>query len=458
MPEHEKLLKKADRAMQMSEGTSIFGSRMDNNREYSPEEAYVLFSELALPKDLSFDYTKFYTDAFRKEKVKNVFRQVMLNIADLSEMTDFPHDCATLRELFQHILKTRQERLGLNSLDQIPVELKIQYLLTLTKDRLIEELLEPLTRELEERVAMFRRVWDNTKECYLKAISSVIEQNLKISNSETSFKEEAKRIKLDEFMQKAKVNVCLTSAKTRQKEIVLKTNMLNEMAEEEKERIWVENQSKCIHTALNLEFIKALAGEADKTKTKYESHLSSPYKFADIFCALPEVKEKGMSGEDNFGIKEALGSFIEYCIEMIKADKEYSMLAEDLEWLEDNLEQRISKRIYDKLYPKMATYDDLGLYFRLKTLDWITYDHLKVHPLMQVDGMWDIAAKNLKQIDKLKTASEKLNAILECSSIISKSYSLVSPDDRPVAADDIYPIVVYVLIKAAPRRLVSNMK
>lgn len=31
---------------------------------------------------------------------------------------------------------------------------------------------------------------------------------------------------------------------------------------------------------------------------------------------------------------------------------------------------------------------------------------------MRVDGMWDIAAKNLKQIDKMKTASEKLTCIV----------------------------------------------
>ena len=42
--------------------------------------------------------------------------------------------------------------------------------------------------------------------------------------------------------------------------------------------------------------------------------------------------------------------------------------------------------------------------------------------------MWDIAAKTLKQIDKLKTASEKLNAIQECTKIIEKSYALVSPE------------------------------
>lgn len=53
----------------------------------------------------------------------------------------------------------------------------------------------------------------------------------------------------------------------------------------------------------------------------------------------------------------------------------------------------------------MPTYDDLGLYFRLKTLDWVTYQHLKIDPFMRVDGMWDIAAKHLKKMDKMKTAS-----------------------------------------------------
>ena len=39
-----------------------------------------------------------------------------------------------------------------------------------------------------------------------------------------------------------------------------------------------------------------------------------------------------------------------------------------------------------------------------------------------------------------------------------KSYSLVGAKEKPVTPDDIYPIIVNVVIKAAPRRLVSNMK
>lgn len=110
------------------------------------------------------------------------------------------------------------------------------------------------------------------------------------------------------------------------------------------------------------------------------------------------------------------------------------------------------------MYPKMPTYDDLGIYFRLKTLDWITYEHLKIPLAMRIDGMWDIAAKKIKSMEKMKTAGEKLNCIVEACKLINQCYSVICSNDSPVTADDIYPIVIYVLIKAAPRRLVSNIK
>lgn len=77
---------------------------------------------------------------------------------------------------------------------------------------------------------------------------------------------------------------------------------------------------------------------------------------------------------------------------------------------------------------------------------------------MRVDGMWDVAAKHLKKMDKMKTASEKLDCVVECSQVLIKSFSLVGSKEKPVTADDIYPIIVNVVIKAAPRRLVSNIK
>jgi len=42
------------------------------------------------------------------------------------------------------------------------------------------------------------------------------------------------------------------------------------------------------------------------------------------------------------------------------------------------LEKYVSKRIYDKVYPKERTYKDAGLYFRIKSIDWISYDNLEI--------------------------------------------------------------------------------
>lgn len=36
--------------------------------------------------------------------------------------------------------------------------------------------------------------------------------------------------------------------------------------------------------------------------------------------------------------------------------------------------------------------------------------------------------------------------------------SLTSEKDEPASADTTYPIMVYILLKACPRRLVSNLK
>ena len=67
-------------------------------------------------------------------------------------MDDYPHECSGLRDIFSHILKTRQERLALNSLCRIPIELKIQYLLALTKGNKIESYIPSMMVELTERL------------------------------------------------------------------------------------------------------------------------------------------------------------------------------------------------------------------------------------------------------------------------------------------------------------------
>lgn len=72
-----------------------------------------------------------------------------------------------------------------------------------------------MLKEVGVRLEFMYDVWDKSKECYLKAISCIITQSEKISYNEINYKEELKKKKLEDFMTSAKINVCLTSAKTR---------------------------------------------------------------------------------------------------------------------------------------------------------------------------------------------------------------------------------------------------
>lgn len=45
-----------------------------------------------------------------------------------------------------------------------------------------------MLKEVQERLDFIQTIWDKSKECYLKAISSVISQSEKISYNEINYK------------------------------------------------------------------------------------------------------------------------------------------------------------------------------------------------------------------------------------------------------------------------------
>lgn len=69
---------------------------------------------------------------------------MLLNISDINTF-DIPTNCKTLSDFLEEILKSDQEKLELHSTDRIPVNLKIKYLLSLTKGLNVEELIDRMS-------------------------------------------------------------------------------------------------------------------------------------------------------------------------------------------------------------------------------------------------------------------------------------------------------------------------
>ena len=209
--------------------------------------------------------------------------------------------------------------------------------------------------------------------------------------------------------------------------------------------------------ASNLHFIKALTGDI-KGDDK-ECHCSNVYKLLDVFALLPEVRSCCVTGEDRIGIRSTFFEFIDQVVKLIKASpKDNAVLLEDEMWLTEHLERTMTRRIYERIYPRHMTYNDAALYFRLKTIEWIQPEHLSIVYSVHTDALWKIAAATLNEIDNFKTPAEKMECVVSCWETMNCILRLTSDNDQPANADTVAPLVQYIVLKAAPRRLYSNIK
>jgi len=80
-------------------------------------------------------------------------------------------------------------------------------------------------KEAIERTEYYRTVWDRSKECFLMAISSVMYLNQVLVNGDNLSKKNVNSGKLDEFIAKTKLSLCLTSPMTRERDVEGKANL-----------------------------------------------------------------------------------------------------------------------------------------------------------------------------------------------------------------------------------------
>jgi len=63
----------------------------------------------------------------------------------------------------------------------------------------------------------------------------------------------------------------------------------------------------------------------------------------------------------------------------------------------------------------------------------------------------------LLSMDYVKSPQEKLESLIESTTIMTNVLKLTSASDGAASADSILPLSIYILLKAAPTRLCSNI-
>lgn len=151
----------------MTDDFAVLKGRQDreDNKFYGSQQAYVLFTELILPKYLQADYYKQYVETYRNDKQKNLLRQVLVSM-DKLELRE------PMREHLQKLVNKYKYRKELHSLDKLPLDIRIKYLLSISTNEL-ESLGQELLSEYENRIKLLSYTFNQTKSEFLRAEDNV---------------------------------------------------------------------------------------------------------------------------------------------------------------------------------------------------------------------------------------------------------------------------------------------
>jgi hypothetical protein len=181
-------------------------------------------------------------------------------------------------------------------------------------------------------------------------------------------------------------------------------------------------------------------------------HVSTIDQFVEEFLRLDPVSQSTESLQDNERISQAFFKYIAILRE------EVTRLAvkspEETDRLMDAVENYILRKVFSEAFPSWASHDDISLYHKTLELDWLEPEHLDI-PRGDL-SMWQGPLNALSHIDHCMTPVEKLGCLVE---FITRTVDLLFlySFKEVVSADDSLPVIIYLLVKAQPLRIHSNI-
>lgn len=114
---------------------------------------------------------------------------------------------------------------------------------------------------------------------------------------------------------------------------------------------------------------------------------------------------------------------------------------------------------------KIQSSMDYEIYYKIHSLQWVEPAAFGVPPEHINKPMWDLAIKELQQIERSPTPRSKVNSIFSSFKLIDSTFSLFNSrlggDDGGVNdanADDMLQIFPYIVLKAKIERLYAHIK
>ncbi|XP_020358696.1 RAB guanine nucleotide exchange factor (GEF) 1, like isoform X2 [Oncorhynchus kisutch] len=202
--------------------------------------------------------------------------------------------------------------------------------------------------------------------------------------------------------------------------------------------------------------------ETDRTTREFIDFLKTLKPGREIFKQCQAFTES-MACKRDLGadeLSECVQDFYQNLSERLQTH--YKGSSERVEIVMDEVERYMMTRLYDEVFCPETTDDekkDLAVQKRIRALHWVTIEMLCVPVDEEIPEVSDNVVKAITDViemDSKRVPRDKLNCITRCSKHIFNAIKTTKKE--AASADDFLPTLIYIILKANPPRLQSNIQ
>ena len=382
--------------------------------------------------------------------IKYILKNIDLNFSYLNK--------ATTTDKFFTAISYELNDFGENTeiLDKVPIKWYSQYIYE-NKNNLdinyrkndYQLLYDELSEEENEKLIELRNITSKLITKNNINLNSAEELITKINFSLEDILEEKKCAKIEKFIDTEEIKIC----------------MLTSRDGKDTQKIMIREVSEC---TINNEFHNQI--EKTKTKNKISCHTHYIKDFINKFSythwekdnkfSIPKklVSQDIQRGKRTNQIFKTFKDYLEIIKKRLKAPVNNKNLFNDItdyNEIVEKVEDHILRQIYKYVYPKTKSDLDKNFYKKALSLGWITPNMLDIKKISV--KQLDHTQKCIEQLEEGNSVNDKLNSIREAHASLNNAIKFSNGDESNAGQDEITPIFQYIIIKAHPERIYSNM-
>ena len=388
-----------------------------------------------------------------KFSIKNILKNIELNFSYLDK-------AITTDKLFSALFYHLNE-IGENTeiFEQVPIKWYAKYIYENKNNIDVKYRKNDYQLLYEEMTDQEKKKLDELKDITSKIITKnninincATDLLKKINYSLMDVIEEKKIAKIEKFIETEEIKVCILTSKGKDKDKESQKIIIREVEECQINNDFHNDNGKnrnrlnC-HTHYIKDFINKFSYESwEKDK---DSNRPAPRKLVTF-----EINSNNRRTKIYKSFKDYMNIVKKRLREPVNNKNLFKDITDYNELL-DKIEDYIFRQIYKYVYPEKHKDQDNKFFAHTQSLDWVTPKMLDIKNISI--NLLDHTINCTKKLDEGKSVNDKLNVIREVHASLNNIIKFSNGSENDAGQDEITPLFQYVIIKAQPRRIYSNL-